>query len=198
MRVAFPPSLAAMLTWYSLRAERALLLDELRLRHTAQTDYWIQNNLTSLISPDPAALKPLTHELQASGDVAYIVMYDAQGKVLLVSGPESAAVVMREVKPQQLDEHNALFDTMTGTGGRFYELTLPILLPQGSASGTSAAISAMPGLMPAAAPEPAKPEVLGAIRLGISAMSVNAKMMSIRNDSIRLAAAMLTAKSGTP
>src|SRR6516225_61170 len=71
--------LATTLTWCSLREERALLLDELRLRHTAQTNFWIQNNLVNLISPEPSALEGLARDLQASSGAAYVVMYDAQG-----------------------------------------------------------------------------------------------------------------------
>src|SRR2546425_10543640 len=83
-------ALATTLTWYSLREERALLLSELRLRHTAQTNYWIQNNLINLISPDPAALIGLTRDLHASSDVAYVVVYDGGGRVVVTTGPDAA------------------------------------------------------------------------------------------------------------
>src|SRR3954452_24972423 len=92
-------ALAATLTLYSLGRERALLLDELRLRHTAQTNYWIQNNLVNLISPDPAALGLLLNYLHASSDVAYVVLYGADGQVLVTSGPEAASAMARPVHP---------------------------------------------------------------------------------------------------
>jgi len=185
-------ALAATLTWYSLRAERALLLDESRLRHTAQTNYWIQNNLLSLISPDPVALEALTRELQVSGDVAYVVLYDAQGKPIVTTGPDAARVTPRAVDPQTLTDRHAPFDTVTGGGGEFYELALPIALPEGPTGGSSAPINPLSELMPSATPAPGRPDVLGAIRVGISAASVNAKMTTIRNDSIRLAAVIVT------
>src|SRR5882762_5940802 len=104
-------ALAATLTWFSLREERALLLDELRMRHTAQTNYWIQNNLVNLISPDPAALPGLTRDLQASSDVAYVVLYDAAGKALISTGPEAARATPHAVTPQQLSDRPTPFDT---------------------------------------------------------------------------------------
>jgi signal transduction histidine kinase/DNA-binding response OmpR family regulator len=184
-------ALATTLTWYSLREERALLLTELRLRHTAQTNYWIQNNLLHLISPDPAALAGLTRDLLASSDVAYVVLYDAQGKPVVTTGPEASRVTTRPVNLQQLDDQSAAFDTVTSAGARFYEMSLPIVLPQGATGGIAAAISPLTGLMPEPAGQPARPEILGAVRLGVSAASVNAKMQAIRNKSIALAAAIV-------
>ena len=179
-------ALATTLTWYSLREERALLLDELRLRHTAQTNYWIQNNIVNLISPDPAALAGLTRDLQASGDVSYIVIYDAQGKVLATTGPDSAHVTSRAVDPSQLSGRYAPFDTVNSGSEQFYELALPVTLPRESTDPT-ASIGGLPELIPNASPKRAGSDVLGAIRLGVSAASVNDKMTAIRNDSIRLA-----------
>src|SRR5207247_10058700 len=96
----------------------------------------------------PAALEPWTQDLQASGDVAYIVRYDALGKAILTSGPEAAHVIPRTVNPQEIHDPNAPFDTVTGNGVQFYEMTLPILLPQGPAGTKGTAISGMPDLMP--------------------------------------------------
>src|SRR5262249_26971272 len=153
---------------YSLREERALLLDELRLRHTAQTNYWIQNNIVNLVSPDPAALAGLTRDLQASSDVSYIVIYDAQGKALTTTGPDSARVTARAVDPQHLNGGYAKFDTVTSGSKHFYELALPVPLPRDPA-GPTASIGGLPELIPNASPKPAGTDVLGAIRLGISA-----------------------------
>ena len=183
-------ALATTLTWYSLREERALLLDELRLRHTAQTNYWIQNNIVNLISPDPATLMGLTRDLQASGDVSYIVIYDAQGKVLATTGPASAHVTARLVDPQQLSGRYAPFDTVNSGSEQFYELALPVTLPREPTDSTTS-IGGLPELIPNASPKRQRPDVLGAIRLGISAASVNDKMRAIRNDSIRLAAVIV-------
>jgi signal transduction histidine kinase/DNA-binding response OmpR family regulator len=179
--------LATTLTWFSLRQERGLLLDELRMRHTAQTNFWIQNNLVNLISPEPAAMEGLAKDLQTSSDAAYVVMYDAQGKVLAKTGPESAHVMPRALNPQQLSDHDAPFETMVGGSGRFYDLALPITLPQGSASP----ISSLSELMPSPPPQPSRPDVLGIVRMGISAESVNAKMAVVRNTSVSLAAAIV-------
>ena len=177
-------ALAATLTLYSLGRERALLLDELRLRHTAQTNYWIQNNLVNLISPDPAALPDQTKDLHVASDIAYVVLYGAKGQVLITTGPEAAAAMARPINPQRLADTSP-FITVTDSGAPFYELALPIVLPKGSTGDLGSLNSIMP---PAA---DSRPEILGAVRLGISAASVNAKMQAIRNDSIKLAAAIV-------
>ncbi len=183
-------ALATTLTLYSLSRERALLLDELQLRHTAQTNFWIQNNLVNLISPDPAALPDLTKDLHAASDVAYVVVYGPTGQVLVTTGPEAASAMARPMNPQQLAATSP-FITVTDSGAPFYELAIPIMLPQGSSGGPGSLADLMP-----ASPAESRPETLGAIRLGISAASVNAKMQAIRNDSIKLAAAIVALALG--
>ena len=186
-------ALAATLTLCSLGRERALLLDEAaRLRHTAQTNYWIQNNLVNLISPDPAALDELDQRsarLERCSLLRRVVQRHGQ-RARDDRGQEAASAMARPVDPQQLAQTSP-FTTMNGSGGRFYDLALPIVLPQGSSGGPSAPGSPLTGLMPAAALPQSRPDILGAVRLGISAASVNAKMQAIRNDSIKLAAGIV-------
>jgi signal transduction histidine kinase/DNA-binding response OmpR family regulator len=180
-------AIGALLTWYSLSKAKALLVDELKLRHTAQTHYWINNNLINLISPDPEQLERLARGLRASAEVAYVLFYTPQSKLIVASGVRHEDVAPLKLSVSNPADLQPLFERVAN--GSLYELSVPILLPRGS--DPQAPISDVTAILPAASNAESPPEVLGVIRLGIAADSVNAKMAAIQGDSIKLASAVV-------
>lgn len=180
-------ALGAIFTWYAIKKEEALLVDELRLRHTAQIKYWIQNNLVSLISPDPEDLQTLIGELKNSGEVAYVILYDADGRQIVANGTDPhLRLAGAKVPTSKL--RDARFERVVTSDGEFYELSVPIMLPEGH--GVS--LSTVTELLPAQPQLSTEPEALGLVHVGILGENIGAKMQSIRDESIGLAAVVVT------
>lgn len=187
-------ALGTIFTWHAIKKEKALLVDELRLRHTAQVKYWIQNNLLSLISPDPKDPENLDNlvdvlgELKNSSEVAYVILYDAEGRQIVASGSDPHLRLAGEKVRPTPTPRDAHFEQIVTPEGEFYELAVPIRLPERQGG----LLSTVTELLPTQPQLSVQPETLGVVHLGILGENIGAKMRSIRNETIGLAAVVVT------
>jgi len=164
------------MTLYAVNQLQRLLYEQSVRRVEAQVLNWIEANISQItITRDPRNLNRLVLELRSKLGIGYVVVLDADSRILAQSGlPPSLSD--QGPAPSVARITSRLRQTHDSTGRRFFELTTPV---KPSGTGMSRDLDAMFELAGGNA-------VAGHIRAGIAQRDVNRELAQLAPQNILL------------
>jgi signal transduction histidine kinase len=172
------PIVVALLIFHGimdLREHRRLFTDEFMRRGQAMAGNLAYSGELGVFAEDRQLLESSMRGVTGDPDVAYVVVYAEDGKVLAAGPGQDGALPVRngplsdQERQRLLQERRPLVKTMEGPGGHLVEFLAPIM--------TEAAKSPDELVLGSTGPGPAvEKRAIGVVRLGLSLRSIEQRM----------------------
>jgi signal transduction histidine kinase len=166
--------LGLVLTWHSVRQLRSLFYAQTVQRVEAQVLNWLEANTVSItVTGDPRTLNRLVRELKERKGIAYVILLDADGRMLAESSMPAGIAESgpASTSPETVGKVRPMKDAK---GRGYFELVTPILA---SGTGMSGDLGTMFSLA-------ARRPVLGMIRVGIEQQEIGRSLTGLVRQNI--------------